>query len=265
MNFFAIFFIVFLLCLPNNLLTMYAKHLYGDAPLTDLKDKFENDEKRAEYWLPIAAYANNIAMVRKFLAHHPNVNRSQSWWRSGPNLPALQAAVAMGNTEIVGILLEHGANPNYASAEWLIPTQFAFGIDELGLKKPPHWIYDLNKADPTGMSETIITPLMYAAKGGYTDIVKLLLNKDVLTGIKNIGGETAFKYAANQEIKQLITNASRGQKIEKPTIKLSVQVPISPIVLHTPENPAKKSNDLLMHEIQRLSTHLEQLAVELSR
>ncbi len=249
-----------LLCLSNNA-SLYSENLYGDERL-DGTGAFKDAKQKAEYWLPIAAYAGNIEKVKEFLADKPNVDEQHTWWREGPAFFALQAAVTQGNTEIVKLLLKHGANPNTASAEFYPKFD---GAEQYNLPKAPAWINELNKSDPSGMSDTRVTPLMYAAKGGFVDIVKLLLYYDADTTIKNFGNQSAADYAGtNYEIKQLINAAAQKATIEKPTIEPSqpcIKKPL-PIATQKPNIPilAKKSTEkLLVHELDLLIGKLQNL------
>ena len=67
------------------------------------------------------AVADAAAMVRMFLNYGADINAIDEEDRSTP----LGIAAREGNTELVGLLLDSGADPNAAGAEWAAPLAWA--------------------------------------------------------------------------------------------------------------------------------------------
>ena len=67
------------------------------------------------------AVSNPAAMVRLFLEYGADINAIDEEDRSSP----LGIAAREGNTELVGLLLDSGADPNAAGAEWAAPLAWA--------------------------------------------------------------------------------------------------------------------------------------------
>ncbi len=115
--------------------------------------------KNGDTALMIAAYTNNQPAVEALLAHDAEVN--QTGWA------ALHYAAAVGNNEIVQLLLDHYA---YIDAE----------------------------------SPNKTTPLMMAARGGHILTVKLLLDEGADATLKNEQGMTALDFAKKHDKQDIV-------------------------------------------------------------
>ena len=207
----------------------------------------------------------NEEKVKELLSFGPNLNDIKkvfSWWRNGPSIPALHAAVIMGNTAIVKMLLINGANPNLNDPEMLNKDKF-FATTVYELPNPPEWLYEFPRLDISGMGGTVtITPLMYAAKGGFNDITELLLKAGANPSLQNVDGNTAADYSASSEIKNLITHYSKGahlQVMQATTVQEKKESKPGEIVTTTPSSYEKT----LKNQLNKLRTTLNKLNTQL--
>jgi len=56
------------------------------------------------------------------------------------------------------------------------------------------------------------TPLILASTWGHSEVVRFLLSKGANTSLKNKDGKTALDEAQNREVRQILTDAKRGQQ-----------------------------------------------------
>ena len=115
---------------------------------------------------------------------------------------ALFIASQDGLTEVVKILLDRGAKldlPDSNGATALIIAS------KNGHKEVVKLLLDKG-ADYDIQASNRATALMIASGLGHTEIVKLLLDKGANRDIKFSDGKTALDYAANTEIRNLLTN-----------------------------------------------------------
>ncbi|MDB5988623.1 MAG: hypothetical protein JWQ10_26 [Herbaspirillum sp.] len=125
-----------------------------NAPSVDLEVLAKNGDNA----LMIAAYKGNVAAVKALIAKEAEVNK-HGW-------TALHYAAAVGNDEIVKILLDESA---YIDAE----------------------------------SPNSTTPLMMAARGGHVSTVKLLLDEGADATLKNNIGMTALDFARESDMRMV--------------------------------------------------------------
>jgi len=98
----------------------------------------------------------------------------------------LMAATTHGHTEIVKILLDRGADVNAISGT----TAFSWTA------------YDGSSSE-SGIYGGL-TALMIAARDGYADIVKLLLEKEADINIKDVNGKTVLQWAEKNNHSEII-------------------------------------------------------------
>ena len=133
-----------------------------------------------------AAMQGRLEVVKMLLAAGADVNTEQSW---GYGRTILRNAVAAEEFEIVRMLLSAGAKDT-----------------EMSPKDRDALWNDTKNIEAVTMFEE--TALMAAAKHGYADIVKVLLDagSDVIN-TKNMQGDTALSLAKTPEIAELLRKA----------------------------------------------------------
>ncbi len=135
--------------------SMKVFRLLLDTPGINIEAKARNGNNA----LMIASYTGNLAAVQALLEKGAQVNR--------PGWTALHYAAAIGNNDIVQLLLDHHAYIDAASP---------------------------NKT----------TPIMMAARGGYIYTVKLLLDSGADATLKNALGMTAIDFARAHGYKDIV-------------------------------------------------------------
>jgi uncharacterized protein len=115
---------------------------------------------------------------------------------------ALICASMKGHNEIIELLLDRGATLDWRDKEGFTALMIAsqFGHSEV-VKLLLERGAKIDLQMPTG-----ITALIIASANGKTEVVKLLLEKGANAELKTIEGKTAYDYAANSEIKTLLSN-----------------------------------------------------------
>jgi len=121
---------------------------------------------------------------------------------------ALFIASQDGLTDVVKILLDRGAKVNLTDSNGVTALIIA---SKNGHTEVVKLLLD-NGADYDIQASNRATALMIASGLGHTEIVRLLLEKGANKEIKFTDGKTALDYAANSEIKNLLTT------IEKDTL-----------------------------------------------
>lgn len=178
--------------------------------------------------LIVAATANDLDMVRYFLDQGLNVNSVNRTDSSGHT--TLMAAAAQGNTEMVRLLLQRGADANMAStdAATVKNGQLAFkgktalmiaasyGSPEL-IRALLDAHANVNAHDVAGM-----TPLIFAVSSENQDpaVVKLLLSAGANATAKTTTGETALDWArkyGSPDVLKLLGPVSKAPVL--PTVK----------------------------------------------
>jgi len=102
----------------------------------------------------------------------------------------LHYAATFGNSKVVEVLLEHGADPNARNNYGATPLHYAAAFDY------PEVVKLLHKKD---LSDYDATPLHAAAEFNYSEIVKLLLEHGANPNIQeNKYGYTPLHYAAKK-------------------------------------------------------------------
>lgn len=114
----------------------------------------------------------------------------------------LGLASFFGNTEIVKILVDHGANPNMASNNQfkVTPLHSACAVSNYDIAE----ILIENGADVNVKQMQNVTPLHSAAHNGQTKLVKLLIDNGAEIDSKMDNGQTPLFMAEEKEYKEVI-------------------------------------------------------------
>jgi len=98
----------------------------------------------------------------------------------------LHYAAMFGNSKVVEVLLEHGADPNIRDKYGATPLHYAAALDY------PKIVELLHKKD---LSDYDATPLQAAAEFDYPNVVKLLLEHGANPNIQDNDGYTPLHFA----------------------------------------------------------------------
>ena len=187
------------------------------AYLVDFGCNVDAVDNKGETALIKAARNGNWEMIGKLLSVNANVNIKSlrgitalteaaqgQYERIANNLLSRGAIAGVSEENLlsyafdknlvgVDIMLKGGANANYADANGntALIVVSAYG-DLAAVNKLTAYKANVNAANKYGM-----TPLLYAIKGGYNDVVRTLINrKDVDINKANNNGQTPLFYAA---------------------------------------------------------------------
>ncbi|XP_054716312.1 ankyrin repeat, SAM and basic leucine zipper domain-containing protein 1-like [Uloborus diversus] len=141
--------------------------------------------------LRYAVNQGNVETVKAILSKDIWVDTIlKSGWTS------LMFACSAGNLELVQFLLEEKANPNYHK-DMLTPLMAVCMSkkNEEDLSKCCSLLID-NGANVNAHERHLTTPLMFASREGYTQIVKTLLDNDAEINAQDNRGNTAIAWAA---------------------------------------------------------------------
>jgi ankyrin repeat protein len=143
--------------------------------------------------LSFAAEHGHDAVISLLLGHNVDIDAPDRSGR-GP----LSYAASGGHLTVVGLLLRHDAYADARDAGGRTPLWWAAQEDSTAAAKEllNHGRIDTNAADTWAGQ----TPLHLAARGGYKEMVELLLGQTALDpGVSDMEGRTALWYAAEQD------------------------------------------------------------------
>ncbi|KAI8674031.1 HET domain-containing protein [Fusarium keratoplasticum] len=163
------------------------------------------DRRRVNWYMlsPLwcAAVNGHKEMVQLLLEHGANPNNVVHT-SGGPgqmyeSSTALSEATRLGYEGIVRLLLSSGANPDPSTLiqASLNATHRSVAIAQMLLEAG---------ADVDAMSDQLETPLMFAARSGNVDLVKLLITHGADRNAENRMGKTTMRYASNHAITNLL-------------------------------------------------------------
>ncbi|MEM7541756.1 MAG: ankyrin repeat domain-containing protein [Pseudomonadota bacterium] len=127
----------------------------------------------------------------------------------------LMTAASAGNGEIVGMLLEHGADPNQRGSSQRTALQYAAEKNRIDAAVK---LLD-SGADINGYDNTRLTPLTMAADRDFTDLAALLVERGADVNIAHVNGWTPLIDAArngNLALVQLLLRAGADRSAEMP-------------------------------------------------
>ncbi len=172
------------------------KHLKGRLSEVDPKPKQDSAFASAlpnQVRLLIAVRLRDHKTVRSLLAQRPQLINGRTDTTTIPHYPAgytaLHEAAANGDSALVALLLEYGANDNARTASGLQPLQYAILSGQISVI---HLLLEHGvQINPTG-----IPPLHWAVMRGNYPLTQLLLSYGANIHARAESGRTALHWAA---------------------------------------------------------------------
>ena len=157
--------------------------------------------------LAAAALKGNDRIVEELLSRGADPNVIDAHGQA-----ALTYAAAHGFPEVVRRLLDAGVHINSRYGHGLTALMWAAGYEaDVGTRAAESVIdlllarcAHLDAADDRGR-----TALMVAAKLGHVEVVEMLIDRGANPRMRDTDGSTAFDLAANDDVRQILTNRSR--------------------------------------------------------
>ncbi|XP_052869868.1 ankyrin repeat domain-containing protein 27-like [Anopheles cruzii] len=225
----------------------------------------DDQNQQGQSALHLAAILGNAKLLTLILSLQPNVNATDA-----KNWTALHYAAANGHQNLLLLLLHAGININSTSTDRHTSLHLACLNGHSGCVKALLYfsehmrIYvDVNAATEMGQ-----TPLHYAARWGFLDIVETLLEYSANVEAVNKLGASPLKYAHNVRIGRLLVDALRAQRRAghhpatgfKPSLRQSTYTP----------DPFDRGDDLAedvreqrtIEEMKRIEKALEAIAAQ---
>ncbi|XP_050001876.1 ankyrin repeat, SAM and basic leucine zipper domain-containing protein 1 isoform X1 [Alexandromys fortis] len=170
---------------------------YLDRSSQKLKRLLPVEEKNETF--KKALTTGDISLVKELLDSGINVDSS---FRYG--WTPLMYASSVANVEMVRFLLDRGANASFDKDKLtiLITACSARGSEEHVLKCVELLLS--RNADPNVACRRLMTPIMYAARDGHTQVVALLVAHGAEVNAQDENGYTALTWAARQGHKNVI-------------------------------------------------------------
>ena len=162
--------------------------------------------------LMYAVIEGHVDTVKAVLQFHPDVNL-----RNASGDSALMMAALKGENQIIPLLLDAGAEQNYAGWTPLIYAAFSGHLDTLNL------LLDRG-ADVNALAPNRSNALMFAARNGHIDIVRRLLETKIDLDQINDRGFTAETWAVdakNTDIADLIV-AERKKRAKHRVLQIDL-------------------------------------------
>uniref|UniRef100_K9IKL3 Ankyrin repeat, SAM and basic leucine zipper domain-containing protein 1 n=2 Tax=Desmodus rotundus TaxID=9430 RepID=K9IKL3_DESRO len=170
---------------------------YLDRASQKLKGLLPTEEKNETF--KKALTTGDISLVQELLNSGISVDSS---FRYG--WTPLMYAASVSNVELVRVLLDRGANANFDKEKQtiLITACSARGSEEQ-IVKCVELLLSRN-ADPNVACRRLMTPIMYAARGGHPQVVALLVAHGAEVNTQDENGYTALTWAARQGHKNVV-------------------------------------------------------------
>ncbi|XP_049535330.1 ankyrin repeat domain-containing protein 27-like [Anopheles darlingi] len=169
----------------------------------------DDQNEKGQSALHLAAILGNAKLLTLILSLKPNVNAVDA-----KNWTALHYAAANGHQTLLLLLLHAGININVDAGDHFTPLHLACLNGHSGCVKALLYFSEHMRiyVDVNAATELGNTPLHYAAKWGFLDIVETLLEYSARVEVVNKLGATPLKYAHNVRIAKLLLDALRHQR-----------------------------------------------------
>ncbi|XP_050100688.1 ankyrin repeat domain-containing protein 27-like [Anopheles aquasalis] len=169
----------------------------------------DDQNEQGQSALHLAAILGNAKLLTLILSLQPNVNAVDA-----KNWTALHYAAANGHQNLLLLLLHAGININSTSNDLHTSLHLACLNGHSGCVKALLYFSEHMRiyVDVNAATELGHTPLHYAAKWGFLDIVETLLEYSARVEVVNKLGATPLKYAHNVRIAKLLLDALRHQR-----------------------------------------------------
>jgi len=198
----------------------------------DINAKAENELPGGTGWTPLhlAASSGNLDIVKYLIDHGADVNAKDDVW-----FTPLHEAARFGHSSVVELLIHHGADVNAKSITGSTPLHEAIGviISARVLHTLDKCLFVakllIDHGADVNAKEGLLgwTPLHCAAKWGFEDLVKLLLESGADPTVVGIGGRTPADVAEennNKHVAEIIRNwPKKNVKVKslgKPQVKI---------------------------------------------
>ncbi|XP_004418827.1 PREDICTED: ankyrin repeat, SAM and basic leucine zipper domain-containing protein 1 isoform X1 [Ceratotherium simum simum] len=170
---------------------------YLDRAAQKLKEPLPVEEKNETF--KKALTRGDISLVEELLDSGISVDSS---FRYG--WTPLMYAASVSNVELVRVLLDRGAKASFDKDKQtiLITACSARGSEEQILKCVELLLS--RNADPNVACRRLMTPVMYAARGGHPQVVALLVGHGAEVNTQDENGYTALTWAARQGHKNVV-------------------------------------------------------------
>ncbi|XP_035781443.1 ankyrin repeat domain-containing protein 27-like [Anopheles albimanus] len=169
----------------------------------------DDQNEQGQSALHLAAILGNAKLLTLILSLQPNVNAVDA-----KNWTALHYAAANGHQNLLLLLLHAGININSTSNDLHTSLHLACLNGHSGCVKALLYFSEHMRiyVDVNAATELGHTPLHYAARWGFLDIVETLLEYSARVEVVNKLGATPLKYAHNVRIAKLLLDALRHQR-----------------------------------------------------
>ncbi|XP_041788430.1 ankyrin repeat domain-containing protein 27-like [Anopheles merus] len=169
----------------------------------------DDQNRQGQAAIHLAAILGNAKLLTLILSLQPNVNAVD-----GRNWTALHYAAANGHQNLLLLLLHAGININSTSNDAHTSLHLACLNGHSGCVKALLYFSEHMRiyVDVNAATELGHTPLHYAAKWGFLDIVETLLEYAAQVDVTNKLGATPLRYAHNVRIAKLLVDALRDQR-----------------------------------------------------
>ncbi|XP_021047061.1 ankyrin repeat, SAM and basic leucine zipper domain-containing protein 1 isoform X2 [Mus pahari] len=170
---------------------------YLDRSSQKLKRSLPVEEKNETF--KKALTTGDISLVKELLDSGINVDSSFCYgWTP------LMYAASVANAELVRFLLDRGANASFDKDKLtILISACSARCSEEQVLKCVELLLSRN-ADPNVACRRLMTPIMYAARDGHTQVVALLVAHGAEVNAQDENGYTALTWAARQGHKNVI-------------------------------------------------------------
>ncbi|XP_053670231.1 ankyrin repeat domain-containing protein 27-like [Anopheles nili] len=169
----------------------------------------DDQNKHGQSAIHLAAILGNAKLLTLILSLQPNVNAVDA-----KNWTALHYAAANGHQNLLLLLLHAGININSTSNDLHTSLHLACLNGHSGCVKALLYFSEHMRiyVDVNAATELGHTPLHYAAKWGFLDIVETLLEYAARVEVVNKLGATPLRYSHNVRITKLLLEAMHDQR-----------------------------------------------------